>query len=250
VGADVSGEGGGSASRSARFQVAGCSDLRFKPHLKLALKGATKRTGHPKLIGTVYSKPGEAGASRLQVKLPPSAFLDQAHIRTVCTRVQFAAGDGNGSACPKGAIYGHAWVKTPLLDYTLSGPVVLRSSNHKLPDLVMALSGPAYQPIQVELHGKTDSVKGALRNTFEAVPDAPFTKARLMLFGGKRGLVVNSRNLCAQSKRARRANVRMVGQNGKIAQLHPLVRNSCKQAKRKRHAGHHNRGGKSKRGSR
>ena len=222
-----------------RFQVGECGRLAFKPHLTLRLKGATRRAGHPKLIGTVYSKGGEADISRLQVKLPRSAFLDQAHIRTICTRVQFSAGAGNGSQCPKGSVYGHAWVKTPLLDYTLSGPVLLRSSNHKLPDLVMALSGPSYQPVQVELSGKTDSVKGALRNTFEAVPDAPFSEARLVLFGGKRGLVVNSRNLCANNYRA---NVSALAQSGKAAQLHPLVRNSCKKAKHKRHRGHRHRG--------
>ena len=194
---------GQGAELNSPYQLGNCANLAFKPHMTLKLKGATKRTGHPKLIATVYSKgSGEANLSRVQVKLPPSSFLDQAHIRTVCTRVQFAAGAGNGAACPKGSLYGQAWVKTPLFDYTLPGKVFLRSSNHQLPDLVIALQGPADQPIAIELDGKTDSVKGALRNTFEAVPDQPFEQARVVLFGGKkRGLVVNSRNLCKQSKR-------------------------------------------------
>ena len=103
---------------------------------------------------------------------------------------------------------------------------------------MLGLGGPPSQPVHVELAGKTDSVKGALRNTFSAIPDAPFNKARVVLFGGKRGLVVNSRNLCAQSRRDSRANVRMVGQNGKAEQLHPLVRNSCGKAHKKKHRGH------------
>jgi hypothetical protein len=37
------------------------------------------------------------------VGLPHSEFLDQAHIKTICNRVQFAA-----SSCPKGSIYGKA----------------------------------------------------------------------------------------------------------------------------------------------
>jgi hypothetical protein len=115
---------------------------------------------------------------------------------------------------------------------------------HKLPDLVIALQGPASQPIAVELDGKTDSVKGALRNTFQAVPDQPFDEARVVLFGGKRGLVVNSRNLCGQSKRQSRANVRMVAQSGKAKQLHPLVRNSCKRAHKKKHHSHRHKGHK------
>ena len=83
-------------------------------------------------------------------------FLDQAHIRTVCTRVQFAA-----TACPNGSIYSTATAVTPLLADPLSGNVYLRSSNHKLPDLVVALKGPASMPIEIDLSGKTDSIKGA-----------------------------------------------------------------------------------------
>src|SRR5262249_23559669 len=152
------------------------------------------------------------------VTLPHSAFLDQSHIKTVCTRVQFAAGGGNGAECPAGSIYGTASAKSPLLDYTLTGNAYLRSSSHKLPDLVIALQGPPSQPIAIELDGRTDSVKGALRNTFEAVPDAPVSSFRLELFGGKRGLVVNSRNLCAHDYRA---SVAYGGQNGAVASATP-----------------------------
>ena len=246
VSASIGSSDGALATPDNRFQVGGCAKLAFKPHMTLRLSGATKRTGHPKLIAQVFSQGlGVADLARVQTRLPSSAFLDQAHIRTICTRVQWAAGAGNGASCPKGSIYGRVWVKSPIVDYWLAGDVYLRSSNHNLPDLVLALNGPDWQPVAVELSGKTDSVRGALRNTFEAVPDAPFTKARLVLFGGHRGLVVNSRDLCTQSKRARRANVRLVGQNGKTEQLHPLVGNSCGKAKKKRHGEHHHkRGGK------
>ena len=245
VSASIGSSDGALATPDNRFQVGGCAKLAFKPQMTLRLKGGTRRTAHPKLIVDVYSKGlGVANLARVQTRLPSSAFLDQAHIRTICTRVQWAAGAGNGASCPKGSIYGRVWVKSPIVDYWLAGNVYLRSSNHKLPDLVLALNGPASQPIAVELSGKTDSVRGALRNTFEAVPDAPFDKAHLILFGGRRGLVVNSRNLCKQPKRARRANVRLIGQNGKARQLHPLVRNSCGKAQKKRHGGHHKRGGR------
>jgi len=234
---------GAGAGLANRFQVGECGRLKFKPHITLRLRGGVRRTAHPKLIATVYSRGlGVANLAKTQVKLPRSAFLDQAHIRTVCTRVQWAAGEGHGSQCPKGSIYGKVWVKSPLFDYWLAGDAYLRSSNHELPDLVLGLNGPPSQPVHVELAGKTDSVKGALRNTFETIPDAPFTKARVVLFGGKRGLVVNSRNLCAQPKRARRANVRLVGQNGKTSQLRPLVRTSCGKAHRKRHKRHRHEG--------
>jgi hypothetical protein len=227
---------GQSAALSNPFQVGGCPQLPFKPKLSLRLKGGTKRASHPKLIANLKAKPGEANVASAQVKLPPSAFLDQAHIRTVCTRVQFAA-----TACPAGSIYGTATATTPLLDYPLSGNVYLRSSNHKLPDLVVALKGPASQPIEIDLDGKTDSIKGALRNTFEAVPDAPVSKFRLELFGGKRGLVINSRDLC---RHAYRAEVKLTGQNGKAFDSSPLVGTECKgkgKGKGKGHGGHRKR---------
>ncbi len=58
------------------------------------------------------------------LRLPRSAFLDQAHIRTICTRVQFATDN-----CPAGAVYGQAKAFTPLLEQPLEGPVILRSSD-------------------------------------------------------------------------------------------------------------------------
>ena len=129
-------------------------------------------------------------------------------------------------------------MKTPLVDYWLGGNVYLRSSNHKLPDLIIDLRGPESQPLRFELDGRTDSVSGALRNTFEAVPDAPFQKARVVLFGGKRGLIVNSRDLCAHSYRAtvddRRPERRTRSSCARWSS------NSCGAGHRKRH-GHHKR---------
>ena len=73
----------------------------------------------------------------------------------------------------------------------------------------MALKGQ----IEVELAGKVGTTKqGGLRTTFSATPDAPFTKFVLNLQGGKKGLLINSRNLC---KAKPKAFARLVGQNGK-----------------------------------
>jgi hypothetical protein len=161
---------GGAASLSNRFQVGGCKGLDYEPKLYTRLFGSTKRGGHPKFRAIFQAKGGEANTSRLAVNLPRSEFLDQAHIRTVCTRAQFAAGAGNGADCPKGARYGYAKAWTPLLDTPLQGPVHLRSSNHKLPDLLIALKGPASLPIAINLDGRVDSKHGGIRNTIEAPP--------------------------------------------------------------------------------
>jgi hypothetical protein len=208
--------------RQARFQAANCSRLGFKPKLSLSLKGGTKRGGHPAFHALYRPRPGDANVAGTVVRLPRSAFLDQAHIRTICTRVQFAA-----DACPQGAIYGHVTAFTPILDEPLSGPAYLRSSNHNLPDLVFDLHGL----VDVEASARIDSVKGGIRATFEDVPDAPLTKVVIDMQGGKKGLIVNSRNLCSG---ANRANVQLEAHNGKRLRIRPALRPlGCKGASSK-----------------
>ncbi len=232
----VFGASGASTEVSNRFQIAECARLGFKPKLTLRLKGGTKRTKYQGLIATLTARPGDANIARTSVTMPRSAFLAQEHIRTVCTRVQWAQ-----DACPAGSIYGKATAWTPLLDQPLTGNVYLRSSDNKLPDLVTDLRGPAHQPIRVELSGRTDSFKRALRNTFDVVPDAAVTKFQLLLFGGKKGLIVNSQDLC---RKRHFATVKMTAQNGRTHNVRPVVGNGCKrifkgkkgkQKERKRH---------------
>lgn len=208
---------GQSASLSNRFQVGGCSNLGFKPKLSLQLKGGTKRGDHPALLSTLtYPKGSYANIASAQVALPHSEFLDQGHIRTVCTRVQFAA-----SQCPKRSIYGYAKAITPLLDQPLQGPVYLRSSSHQLPDLVADLNGQ----IHFVLDGRTDSIRGGLRSSFETVPDAPVSKFTLELTGGKKkGLLENSTDLC---KGTHKATANFIAQNGKLSELRPVLAVKC-----------------------
>jgi hypothetical protein len=221
---------------SERFQLAECSSLSFKPKLAIRLFGSTKRGGHPALKGSLQMPEGGANVAKASVALPHSEFLDQAHIGTVCTRVQFAEGDGNGSACPPGSIYGSAIAISPLVDYALQGPAILRSSSHKLPDLVIALHGPPSQPIQVAVAARVDSVNGGLRSTFEGVPDLPVSKFVLSLKGGKKGLFQNSTDICQGTHRA---NAVFDAQNGKRAELRPALRNGkCGKARKGHRRGH------------
>ena len=228
VSAHVSGEEGGSAELSNRFQVGNCAALGFKPKLSLRLFGGTRRGSHPRLVADLTARSGDANIAGASVALPHSEFLDQAHIRTICTRVQFAA-----NACPQGAIYGRAEATTPLLDNPLSGPVYLRSSDNPLPDLVAALRGPDSQPIEVVLAGRIDSVRGGIRTSFEAVPDQPVSTFTLKMQGGKKGLLVNSRNIC---KSTAKATAKFTAQNGRTASLRPVLKNACKKkTSKKRH---------------
>jgi hypothetical protein len=133
---------GQAAGLSSRFQVGECGRLGFKPKLSLRLTGKTNRAAHPALraVLTMPSQ-GQANIASASVTLPHSEFLDQAHIGTICTRVQFAEGSVPGEKCPAASVYGRARDVSPLLDQPLEGPVYLRSSSHELPDLVAALNG-------------------------------------------------------------------------------------------------------------
>jgi hypothetical protein len=202
-------------SLASRFQAASCASLGFKPALTMRLKGATHRGAHPALRATYTPRPGDANVSGAIARLPRSAFLDQAHIRTICTRVQFAANN-----CPPGAVYGHAKAFSPLVDEPFQGPIYLRSSNHNLPDLVAVLHGI----VDVEAVARIDSQRGGIRVSFEETPDAPLDKVIFDFPGGKKGLIVNSRELCAHRSFA---NIQLSAHNGRQSQLRTLVKASC-----------------------
>jgi len=207
---------------STPFQAADCAALRFDPKLNLKLIGGTKRGAHPKFRAKLAMKRGEANISYARVTLPRSAFLDQGHIGTVCTRVQYAV-----DQCPARSVYGYAMAITPLLDQPVEGPVYLRSSEHKLPDLVAALRNGQ---IQIDLVGRVDSLKGRIRNTFETAPDAPVDSFVLTMQGGNKGLIINSTNLC---KGKYRAIAEFRAHNGRVKNFKPVVKAKCKGKARK-----------------
>ncbi|HET9198500.1 MAG TPA: hypothetical protein VFN92_09640 [Solirubrobacterales bacterium] len=202
------------------FQATGCKKLKFRPKLKIRLFGKTQRAKHPKLRAVLKARGKDANIRKASVALPHALFLDQASLATVCTRVQFAA-----ESCPKRSIYGKARAFTPLLGKPLEGPVYLRSSNNTLPDMVAHLKGQ----VDVDLVGRIDSFRGGIRTTFGRVPDVPVTKFVLTLPGGKKGLLVNSTNLCAKPVKA---IIRIKAQNGKKANSKPKLRTPCGGKKR------------------
>jgi hypothetical protein len=213
----------GSASASDRFQVGGCKGLDFSPKLAIKLTGKTKRTGNPAVRAVLRQAPGQAGIAAVTTVLPPSEFIDNAHINNPCTRVQFNAG-----ACPPKSILGHAKAWSPLIDEPLEGPVYFRSNGgeRELPDLVAALHGQ----IDVNLVGFIDSVKkkGAaisrVRTRFANIPDAPVSKFVLELKGGKEGLLENSTDLC---RRKQIVTIKMAAQNGKTHNSTVPAQTSC-----------------------
>jgi hypothetical protein len=220
LGAEAVSTSGQTDSLASRFQVGNCSALAFKPSLKLSLKGSTKRVGHPalKAVVTYPSQGAYANIARAQVNLPHSEFLDQGNLNKTCTKPVLLAGN-----CPAKSVYGKAKAWTPLLEKPLEGNVYLVGGyGYKLPALVADLNGQ----IRVVLKGKVDSGPNkGIRNTFEAVPDAPVSRFVLEMKGGKKySLLENSENLC---KKPQHAIVRFTGQNGAVMQTKPPIANQC-----------------------
>ncbi len=188
---------------NAPFQATGCSKLGFKPKLHTKLFGPVKRAKNPRIRAILEARSGDANVARAALNLPHSLFLDQSHIRTVCTRPQLAS-----QTCPKAAVYGNAEAKSPLLDNKLKGPVYLVSSNHELPDLVADLRGQ----VNIQLHGVISSKHGGIKTVFNGLPDVAVKKFVLNMQGGKKSLLVNSTNLC---KRKQSSVMNLKAQNGK-----------------------------------
>ena len=177
------------ATSSAPYQAFNCGALGFRPRISLRMRGPHRRAQRPSLRVVVRPRSGNANIGAAAVTLPASIFLNQAHIRSVCTRPHLAA-----DRCPPNSAYGEAAAFTPLLDQPLRGKAYLVSSDNLLPDLVFALRGEGFA---VNLAGRIDSAKGGrLRATYASVPDAPVSRFVVRMFGGKRGILENGDDLC------------------------------------------------------
>jgi hypothetical protein len=117
-------------------------------------------------------------------------------------------------------LIGYATAESPLIDRPLAGPVLIRTSVHRLPDMVIALRGQ----FRIDLVAQVDSVRGRLRARFKALPDVPVSRVRLTLAGGDTGLLENSETICRATHRAR---VKLVGQNGRVRKLRVPVSADC-----------------------
>jgi hypothetical protein len=222
--ATVTSVNGTVAEPSDGFQATKCARLPYKPQLKLTFKGSMKRTGNPSVRATLRQKPHQANSAGVTVLLPKSEFIDSTHISNPCTRVQFAA-----EACPKKSVLGTVVARTPLLSKPLRGKVYFRSNGgeRELPDLVVDLRGQ----LRIDLVGYIDSVKGRVRTRFLHVPDAPVSSFTMKLFGGSRGLIENSRNLCLSNPRA---ELRLSAQNGREQDTNPRIGLPCSKHPKKK----------------
>jgi hypothetical protein len=212
------------ASATSYFQLLDCRELPFRPRLGLRLRGGVGRGAFPSLRATFAARPGDADLKRITVAMPHAEFLAQGHIRAICTQARFAAG-----TCPPGSVYGRAVAVSPLLSAPLRGNVYLRSSTHKLPDLVADLRSGS---IRIDLEGRIGTSKrGGILAWFDELPDAPIDRFTMILRGGRHGLLTNSVNICRHPPTAA---VQALGQNNSGTIFSSVLRGQCK---KKKHGG-------------
>ncbi len=207
-----------SFTSSRHFQLLNCLTLGFKPKLGVRLRGPSRRGAYPELRATFAARgPQDSNLKEIAVSLPHSLFVAHNHIRGICTRVQFSA-----SRCPADSVYGSAVAHTPLFDTPLRGDVYLRSSSHKFPDLVAELHSGA---IRIVLEGEIGpSGRGGIKALFAELPDQPLSRFTMTLAGGKRGLLQNSTNICANPPEA---TVKALGQNNLGSVFKTVLRGQC-----------------------
>ena len=209
-----------SATVAKHFQLLNCLTLGFKPKLGIRLQGGSKRGDYPSLRATFAARgPQDSNLDEIEVVMPRSEFLAQNHIRAICTRVQF-----DNESCPASSSYGQATAYTPLFDEPLRGEVYLRSSTHRLPDLVASLYAGAVHIVIEGQIGPAKTKGGGIKASFFELPDAPINRFVMRLYGGKRGLLVNSTNICNAPPLA---SVKALGQNNRGAIFTTRLRGQC-----------------------
>jgi hypothetical protein len=202
---------------TAGLQPTECGALAFAPKTAIGLTGATQtRDGkHPGVDANVTQPAGQANIKNVEVTLPLTFALDPDNAETLCEY-----DDGLKGVCPEKSAIGTATARTPLLDRPLSGKVYFVKGvrfNAKgqrirtLPTLLVSLRGE----IALDLRATTAvDKKSRLVTTFAGIPDAAVSSFRMMLNGGKHGILVvtSGKDVCSGKQKA---SVVATGQNGK-----------------------------------
>jgi hypothetical protein len=169
------------------FRVGGCDRLDFRPQLRVVPARGRSRGAHPAARAVLRARPGEAAIAAARLTLPTSERLDRGRLSGGCEAVPVLPG-----GCPRATIRGHATAWSGLLAQPLSGPVYLRSRAGARPELVLALGGGP----QIEIPVRMRSRRGRVQFEFSRLPDLQLTRLAVGLWGGRRGFLVNRRDLC------------------------------------------------------
>jgi hypothetical protein len=229
VGSQGIGDQGTIADFSSYFHADDCANLGFGPKFRIRQMGGpkgTRRAVNPELKIDLTTRPGDANVKSISVTLSSAFEIDQRHLGNICSERELTE-----KQCAGRTPIGMARTTTPLLDQPLEGPVYAVSGSGGLPRLAFLLNG------QVDLVPRADTETvggGRLKTTVPVVPDAPIGHFEMTVFGGRRGYLINTRDLCAQTPVTR---VSYTTQNGRTQTESAKVKAACgkRAARHKRH---------------
>ena len=194
----LTGDEGGSQSVSSPFQLANCASLPFHPTFEASTEAKNSKLEGAALRVRVTSQGlGVAGIAKTKVALPIALPSRLTTIQKACLAKVFEA---NPESCDEGSNIGTAIIHTPVFNHPFKGNAYLVShGNEAFPDVEFVLKGEGEaKGITIILDGKTDIKKGITTSSFEALPDAPFTKFETVLPEGPHSALAANGNLCTQ----------------------------------------------------
>ena len=217
---------------SARFQVANCANLSFKPTFKATTSAKNSRSSGASLhVAITYPNAPQgtqANIKAVKVDLPRQLPSRLTTLQKACTSKQFEA---NPSGCPAASRVGRAKAITPILPVPLEGPAYFVSyGDLKFPELIIVLQGYGFT---IYLHGETFISKaGITSSTFRTVPDEPVTNFELTLPQGPYSALANNGNLCTV-KGGLKMPTALTAQNGAVIKgSTPISVSGCPKAKK------------------
>ena len=181
------------SKQSSDYRATECRALKFKPKFFARIfggKSQTRRAAQPEV-------PGDPRSPQRR-RQPATRRRSSCRGRRSSIRVTSRRSARGSSWRPTNArrTRSTGTPKRPRRCSTskLKGPVYLTSSDNPLPDLLVNLHGQ----VTIRLRGVISSEHGRLKTVFNNTPDVAVNKFILNMKGGNKGLLVNSRNLCAR----------------------------------------------------
>ena len=191
--ADLTADGGQSASAAVDVAYTGCAARGFQPALTATLTGDLKPKGHPEINVTMKTRPGDSNLKSASVMLPDGVVADLPNVQQTCAPEAFTAG-----ACPASNRVGSATARVSITSEVITGDVYLvKVAGATLPGLGLSFTGRYTQRVlsKVRIDGKT----GRVITQFDAIPDLPITQLDLKVDGNAKSPIVISKACTADS---------------------------------------------------